>query len=222
MGSIASELKLEREKRNVSLAQIAENTNISLRHLQSIEDGRFCDLPGGMYNRAFLRAYCASLDLNQKELLQKYEREYSSTSDKTVKHKLQANKPVLSLRPGPVVLWSFIVLIFIAGIFIGRTYIAEIFSPYISDTSASRQENPQPVHPIAGPPAAAVDPGSPALFKSTSPEETGIHSDGAPYPFPASAAGLGPAAGDVSIISPFQALHLEIIGKEQCWISITH
>ena len=85
MGSLAADLKTEREKRNTSLAQIAADTRINLHYLESLEEGRYGDLPGGMYNRAFLRAYCESLNLNQPEIMQRYEVEVAAPMDKLPK-----------------------------------------------------------------------------------------------------------------------------------------
>ena len=51
MESVVSYLKSAREKQNVSLAQMAADIKISRHYLESLEEGRFKDLPGGMYNR---------------------------------------------------------------------------------------------------------------------------------------------------------------------------
>ena len=67
MNSLASELKAARERRNVVLSQIAEETRIGLRHLESLEEGRYSDLPGGIYNRAFIKAYCEFLNLDAQD-----------------------------------------------------------------------------------------------------------------------------------------------------------
>ena len=92
MGSIASDLKLERQKRNISLAQIAADTRISLHFLESLEEGRYSELPGGMYNRAFLRAYCERLNLNQQDILNRYEAEISPPMDRVLKSKVHINQ----------------------------------------------------------------------------------------------------------------------------------
>ena len=79
MGSVAIDLKEEREKKNISLAQIASDTRISLRYLQCIEEGRFSDLPGGVYNRAFLKAYCESINIDPREILERYDAQVAAS-----------------------------------------------------------------------------------------------------------------------------------------------
>ena len=106
MGSLAADLKTEREKRNTSLAQIAADTRISLHYLESLEEGRYGDLPGGMYNRAFLRAYCESLSLNQPEIMQRYEVEVAAPMDKLPKPRVHIPQTSSSLRLNPVLIWS--------------------------------------------------------------------------------------------------------------------
>ena len=84
MESIALKLKTRRESLNISLAQVANDTRISLRHLESLENGSYYDLPGGMYNRAILRAYCDELGLDKDEILRCYEEEKSPREEKPV------------------------------------------------------------------------------------------------------------------------------------------
>ena len=48
MGSVASDLKVERERRKITLAQIAAESRISRHFLESLEEGRFSELPGGL------------------------------------------------------------------------------------------------------------------------------------------------------------------------------
>ena len=138
MGSLAADLKTEREKRNISLAQIAADTRISLHYLESLEEGRYSDLPGGMYNRAFLRAYCESLNLNQQEIMQRYEGEIGSPTEKLPKSRVHIPQKTSSLRPNPVLIWSLALLISAIGIFFSRHWIADVFSPYFSHTTGSQ------------------------------------------------------------------------------------
>jgi cytoskeleton protein RodZ len=138
MVSVASELKSEREKRKVTLAQIAAETRISLRYLQSLEEGRYGDLPGGIYNRAFLRAYCESIHLDQREIIRRYEEEVAPHPEKPSKHKPQSlSSRNASFKLSPVVLWSIMLLISASGVFLSRKWIAEVFSPYVSHAPAS-------------------------------------------------------------------------------------
>ena len=158
MGSLAADLKTEREKRNTSLAQIAAETRINLHYLESLEEGRYGDLPGGMYNRAFLRAYCESLNLNLPEIMQRYEVEVAAPMDRLPKPRVQIPQTSSSLRPNPVLIWSLALLISAIGIFFSRNWIAAVFSPYFSRRPAASLPHELAQKPAPPPSAPSVSP----------------------------------------------------------------
>jgi cytoskeleton protein RodZ len=65
--SFGEKLKLEREKRKITLEQISGSTKIGIRMLQALEEDKFNQLPGGIFNKGFVRAYsrCVGLDEDQ-------------------------------------------------------------------------------------------------------------------------------------------------------------
>lgn len=62
-----------RESKGISLRQIADSTKISLRFLQAIEQGDFRQLPGGIYDRSYIRQYARAIDFEESRLLAYYE-----------------------------------------------------------------------------------------------------------------------------------------------------
>ena len=58
-----STLRQQRERRGVSLAAIAGSTKISRHLLASLERGDLSRWPGGIYRRAFVRAYASAVGL---------------------------------------------------------------------------------------------------------------------------------------------------------------
>ncbi len=67
MPSFGEKLKQEREKRKITLEQISVSTKIGTRMLQALEEDKFNQLPGGIFNKGFVRAYsrCVGLDEDQ-------------------------------------------------------------------------------------------------------------------------------------------------------------
>ena len=63
-----------RQKRGVSLEQIAEKTKISIRFLRAIESEEFEKLPGGLFTTSYIRQYAAAVGLDEAELITQYER----------------------------------------------------------------------------------------------------------------------------------------------------
>lgn len=65
-------LKQARENRGMSLRQIAGATKISTVALEALERGDFSRLPGGIFSRAFVRAYAVEVGLDPDETVLKY------------------------------------------------------------------------------------------------------------------------------------------------------
>ena len=61
-----------RRNRGLSLEQISQNTKISVRALQAIEEGEFKKLPGGIYNTSYIRQYARAIEFDEHELLAYY------------------------------------------------------------------------------------------------------------------------------------------------------
>jgi len=65
-------LKREREMRGVSLEEVAAATRISTRFLEAIENEQWDRLPGGIFNRGFIRAIARFLGLDEDSLVAEY------------------------------------------------------------------------------------------------------------------------------------------------------
>ena len=70
--SFGQKLKLEREKRNITLEQISVSTKIGIRMLQALEEDKFSQLPGGIFNKGFVRAYSRFLGLDEDQTIADY------------------------------------------------------------------------------------------------------------------------------------------------------
>lgn len=71
-GSFGEHLKREREMRGVALEEIAAATRIATRFLEAIEKEQWERLPGGVFNRGFVRAVARYLGLDEEDLLAEY------------------------------------------------------------------------------------------------------------------------------------------------------
>lgn len=72
MGAFGERFKREREKRKITLDDVAKATKIGARLLQAIEEEKFDQLPGGMFNKAFVRSYARHLGLNEDQAAAEY------------------------------------------------------------------------------------------------------------------------------------------------------
>jgi hypothetical protein len=73
-GSLGEELRRAREARGVSLREISEQTRITMRHLEAIEADDYKHLPGGIFNRSFVKAYARHIHFDEQRALDLYAR----------------------------------------------------------------------------------------------------------------------------------------------------
>jgi cytoskeleton protein RodZ len=72
--TIGERLRLAREERGVPLREVADQTRISIHYLEAIEANEFNRLPGGIFNRSFVKAYARYVKVDEKEALEGYSR----------------------------------------------------------------------------------------------------------------------------------------------------
>src|SRR5438552_1889797 len=70
--SFGEKLKRERELRSITLDEIANSTKIGTRMLHALEDEEFCKLPGGIFNKGFVRAYARYLGIDEEQAVADY------------------------------------------------------------------------------------------------------------------------------------------------------
>ncbi len=66
---VGRELRGERERRGVSLEDVARGTRFSVRHLQSLEADLYDELPGGVLRKGIVRSYCRHMGLEEERWL---------------------------------------------------------------------------------------------------------------------------------------------------------
>lgn len=72
MESFGAKLKREREKKGITLDDISLSTKIGTRLLRALEDEHFDQLPGGIFNKGFVRAYARHLGLDEDQAVTDY------------------------------------------------------------------------------------------------------------------------------------------------------
>ena len=72
MASFGVRLKQEREQRGITLEEISSSTKIGTRMLVALEQDHFDQLPGGIFNKGFIRAYARCLGLDEDQAIADY------------------------------------------------------------------------------------------------------------------------------------------------------
>ncbi len=92
--SIGEKLRLARETRGIALRDISEQTRISMRYLEAIELDDYGRLPGGIFNRSFVRAYAKFIGYDEDLAIEEYGR---TLRERGVPDEESSTKPYKSL-----------------------------------------------------------------------------------------------------------------------------
>lgn len=72
MQGFGEKLRRQREQRGITLEAISSTTKISTRMLRALEEENFSQLPGGVFNKGFVRAYARQVGLDEEESIADY------------------------------------------------------------------------------------------------------------------------------------------------------
>jgi cytoskeletal protein RodZ len=155
-GNFGERLKRERELREVTPNEIVVATRISLRFLDALENEDWDKLPGGIFNRGFVRAIARYLGLDEENLLAEYDLAHGDQS-------AEALPPPENRIPSPpkwmaaaLVLGVLVVIagLVTAGVYGWRRYSAHRRAKQSSAVSAQTNPSAQAASFVSGPPAA--------------------------------------------------------------------
>lgn len=129
---ISEQLKGAREKNKIKITEVSRELGISEKYLQALEEGRFGELPLGVYGKNFLREYSDYLRLNTKELLEIFDTEISGGKEEETRKNLFSRKIPKShyfLTIPKIIKNIFIVLVVIICLAYLGVYIKRIIEP---------------------------------------------------------------------------------------------
>ena len=159
MTNFGARFKEARESRGVSLDQIAAETRISTRFLLAIENEEFQLLPGGIFNRGFVRSYAEKIGLDPDQAVAEYERlaQTREPVETTVAPAPQEKKSQRNLYP--VAIGGLVLLII-------------IFYVVTRESSNTAQTASAPPPAASVPAPAGVPPAQPVQPPPTAPQTT--------------------------------------------------
>src|ERR1700737_1403364 len=73
MKRFLDELRGERERRQISIETICEQTKVASRHLLALEAGEYGALPGGVFRKGIVRSYLTALGLDEVSWIERFE-----------------------------------------------------------------------------------------------------------------------------------------------------
>lgn len=145
---IGSRIKEARDQRGLTVRDIADTTKISPSALHAIERNDFARLPGGVYRRAYLRAFATEVGLDPDELTREYRTEFESEVEEDPLPPRRAQW-LDDVRPVHLVLTVLLTVGFLVGgsVILKRAQVAPESSDErvtLAAVEADRQEDPVP------------------------------------------------------------------------------
>jgi cytoskeleton protein RodZ len=148
MASFGAQLKREREKRKISLDDVSASSKIGTRFLRAIEDDQFDQLPGGIFNKGFIRAYARHLGLDEEQTIADYLEASGTESSDTVTPESQPEVAAPEEPTAARIPWgSFAIVLLLAALTLATLnfYSREKSVGTVSDVESSqRQSSPLP------------------------------------------------------------------------------
>ena len=204
MGVFGDRLRREREMRGITLDEIAESTKISRRHLEALERDRFDQLPGGVFNKGFVKAYARFLGIDEDQAVTDYSLASNEQPEPEDKFPLEIHEePNRELNPRRSNLPLVFALAALAGVLVGYFFWLKS-RPRTDHSAAQRQEAP-----LA---QTAPDTSQSPAHSAATPEPTAVAPASNPHREPATAA--------AETKKPEKTFVLLVKAKEDSWISI--
>jgi cytoskeleton protein RodZ len=147
-GTFGERLKREREMREVSPQEITAATRIAARYLEALENEEWDKLPGGVFNRGFVRAIAHYLGLDEEGFLSEYDLARGE-------QKTEAPAAYESRLPSPPkwipALGILALLALLAGVFYAGRYVWRRYSAHRATQRSSAAAKPAPGSPQVNP-----------------------------------------------------------------------
>jgi cytoskeletal protein RodZ len=143
-GNFGERLKRERELREVTLEEITSATRIGPRFLEALENEEWEKLPGGVFNRGFVRSVARYLGLDEESFLAEYDLAHGPIVQTAPQH----NANHFSSRPKWIPFVGFLALLVVAaalaagGYYGWRYYLAHRSSKQSSVNPKARSAAP--------------------------------------------------------------------------------
>ena len=242
MGVFGDRLRREREMRGITLEEITESTKISRRHLEALEGEHFDQLPGGVFNKGFVRAYARFLGLDEDQAVADYSAASNEQPEAENKFPLEIHdEPKRELNPRSSNLPLVFAIAALVGVLVGYGF--WIKSKPHNPAPVENTQQAAPANTVSEPQASAptsqpVTSSSPAIntvhpVTSSSPAVNEAHNDSAtavkqvPAQVAASSRSADPRpdpvpsqSADTPVSGNEKPFFVQVKAKEDSWVSI--
>jgi cytoskeleton protein RodZ len=220
MGAFGDRLRREREMRGITLDEITESTKIARRHLEALESEHFDQLPGGVFNKGFVRAYAHFLGIDEDRAVADYSAANNEQPEPEDKFPLQIHdEPDRELNPRRSYLPLAFAVAALVGVLVGYAF-------WIKSKPHAAAEQSQAARPA---PAASAPEKPAAPVVSTT---AGTPASTTPTPAPKQAAPVEqhvaavnsqppqPSPSEPAAQKSEKSFFISVKAKEDSWVSI--
>src|SRR5690242_5136104 len=209
MGAFGDRLRREREMRGITLEEITESTKISRRHLEALEGEHFDQLPGGVFNKGFVRAYARFLGIDEDQAVADYAAASNEQPEPEDKFPLEIHEePKRNLNPRRSHLPLVFAIAALVGVLVGYAFWAKS-RPHTNESAAGSTQQA---------PAAAATTAPPG--KIPAPAPVAESAPPASEPTAASSASQPVQAAPEKPAKPEKVFVVLVKAKEDSWVSI--
>ena len=145
--TLGEKLRQAREERGISISEVAEQTRISAHYLANIENDDYRILPGGIFNKGFVKSYAKYVGIDEQEALQDY-MSLIASQDSTADDDPKTYKPEVltddrtSGSTIPTIIFAAIILGLMAwGLITLVKYVQNNQSQTVANTNANANSN---------------------------------------------------------------------------------
>ena len=222
-------LKEQRERRGITLEQISKSTKIGTRFLEALEEDQFERLPGGIFNKGFVRAYARCVGLNEEQAIADY---LAATGANQPTAAAVEEAPILEPPPQPKreraasLPWGIFATILLITAF-GFAIWGFFFRATTHEKEPPQASQPQIPSASPEPAPSVTTPASQSAMppQSVSNQASSVSSANPLQPATTQATTPAPAAavpspGNSSAVSP-RGIVLRIKANDEAWLSIT-
>ncbi len=149
--TLGENLRAAREQRGVSISEVAEQTRIAPMYIECIENDNYKPLPGGIFNKGFVKSYARFIGYDEQQALQEYNQLLGKTEVAQDDHTLSYRPEVLtddraSQSTLPTIIFAGIILALMTGgvLFLVNYLQSRPAEPISTNTSATNQAAVEP------------------------------------------------------------------------------
>jgi cytoskeleton protein RodZ len=171
MNDFGGKLRQARERRGVSLRQIATSTKIAVAALEALERNDISKLPGGIFTRAFVRSYASEVGLDPeetvREFLERFEHAPASAAAGPAPVPEEESSFESQQRMASVVLKLIVIAVPLIGVIL---YFTLRNRPAENSVPSQIAESPSPAEPRAAAPERTPTPVADAVPVAPAPQ----------------------------------------------------